>query len=1333
MQLSQISVQKFISKLAIVVVATYTVIIAISLLLTLILYFGINVYKTKIEYLIHQKTGYNLTIANIDISISDTMAPKITLNGTKLTNPQDSKQMFEIKHLVIIPSYSSLWTLTPIFSKINIDGADLNFERLDDASILLNGFKINNTKNNTNNHHKSKSKFDIEDILLKQKQIKLSHININYIDNKSNLPKLSLYNLATTLEKNYANKYSLTLSIGSSIDKEDSAINGTLTWSGAKLSNFESLEEAKLVVATTESTVIDAQIKNNKLQFFYANFNIKNLNYIMSHHQNLINFPQLGGGVKVSLINNDHYTFEANNLTVLTDKGYVLDNKNVTGNYTINKQGSLRILDTDLSMFNNLTPIFPIAKKLFISGTIEIVKLSWLGNIAHPTNFNIAANFTHLGIKSNDEHIPSIDNISGNLSLTKESGTLNLSLRNSTLLYPKIFFVPYKINSLTTKLNWNINSDKSFKVDLGKTIIDEADFKGNVEGEFSYTESSKVFLYLTAHIDKILTSKVGGFLPIVIGMPVHKWLNAGLIGGYGKNANLLLSGYLSDFPFTNGKGKFYIDADVDHAKLNYVDTWPPLEDIMGKFQIRNQKIIIKANSAKISGNNIESAIVIIPDMTASDEVYLTADGIASGSTSKFMNYLSQTPVNEIIAHIPDRVTTSGNGKVAIHLMVPFSDPSHTKVDGSYDFSNNSLEFNDLPIPALINTNGTLYFSEHGIKIDAINTKTLSSKAKIAAVTDKTGIMHFSVYSPNLDYFKLGGFYLPFISSVFMGNSPTNINFDIAKKGIIKISATSNLQGVKILAPSPIGKDSTTISSMKFNLESSINGININFDYANSLYGNVLLNSHGKLKNTLISVGSSKLPIKTSNQPKILIAMNTKYIDTESWIKAVLTIIKPSKESAVEVTKHSAYSSNPENSSNIFPIEVILNTPNLMLGSTNYQQANSDILVSKNQILFNLNNTFADGWGRFVMQTKNLNIILNKFNLRKSTASKNPSRKPEATINQFANLNQIDTLIDNASSVGAKNLKALVESISNQTMSVPNVNLTINNFYYENIRLASANIKLKPQGSDLIIESSQITGKDIRVDFNGANYCLACKPDKSFVEILANIKIKDLGNVLDGFGYGAVVENGRGTIKTTLQWNGKLRDFNLDHTIAAVKVDLSHGNLPKVNTGGIFGEIIGILNLQTLTNFIRFDFSKYFSNGFYFDSLKITAYLLNNILTIKSLYMTGSLATIQSYGTINIGDETIDTYMHITPKLGTSFAIGAGAATLNPVAGPIVGVAVYAGEWALGDPLNKLFSFGFHITGSLKNPTITKTKISDQALNNLNSALGLSTSEISNIK
>ena len=300
-----------------------------------------------------------------------------------------------------------------------------------------------------------------------------------------------------------------------------------------------------------------------------------------------------------------------------------------------------------------------------------------------------------------------------------------------------------------------------------------------------------------------------------------------------------------------------------------------------------------------------------------------------------------------------------------------------------------------------------------------------------------------------------------------------------------------------------------------------------------------------------------------------------------------------------------------------------------------------------------------------------------------------------------------------------------EAFQDVALSFPNVNLVANDFFIENIRLASAKVKLRPENNDLIIESGEINGNSTLINFHGANYCIQCSANKTYVELNTDLKISNLGHMLDQFGYGTVVESGSGTASATLQWNGKLQDFKLEHTIASIKVDLKNGNFLKVSTGGIFGEILGIINLQSFSNLISLDSSQSVSNGFYFNTLKIRAYLLNNNITIKSFLMSGPLATVQSYGTINLTNETIDMYMNIIPKLGTSFAIGAGAATLNPVAGPIVGVAVYAGEWALGEPLNKLFSFGFHITGALKNPTLTSTKISAQALNNLNAAIGIS--------
>ena len=43
--------------------------------------------------------------------------------------------------------------------------------------------------------------------------------------------------------------------------------------------------------------------------------------------------------------------------------------------------------------------------------------------------------------------------------------------------------------------------------------------------------------------------------------------------------------------------------------------------------------------------------------------------------------------------------------------------------------------------------------------------------------------------------------------------------------------------------------------------------------------------------------------------------------------------------------------------------------------------------------------------------------------------------------------------------------------------------------------------------------------------------------------------------------------------------------------------------------------------------------------------------------------------------------------------------------------------------ALGDPQNKLFTFGYHVTGSLKKPKVVRTQVTEQIVKNVNATVG----------
>ncbi|MCX8514876.1 MAG: hypothetical protein ORN24_04850, partial [Burkholderiales bacterium] len=283
-----------------------------------------------------------------------------------------------------------------------------------------------------------------------------------------------------------------------------------------------------------------------------------------------------------------------------------------------------------------------------------------------------------------------------------------------------------------------------------------------------------------------------------------------------------------------------------------------------------------------------------------------------------------------------------------------------------------------------------------------------------------------------------------------------------------------------------------------------------------------------------------------------------------------------------------------------------------------------------------------------------------------------------------------------------------------------INISIQNLFYENIKLATAKVILINSGNNLIIESGNIIGNTTNTTFSGVNYCIECGPDKAFVNLDINMQLNDIGKMVTSLGYPNLVAGGTGKLNANLQWNGKIQNFSLANTIGSINANFKDGKLLKVRTGNFLGEIIGLINLQTITSLAHLDFTHAVSNGFYFYLLKFNAYIFNNVLNIKSLYMSGPLANVYLYGTININNEAIDAYMSIVPKVSAGIAVGAAAATLNP----LVGIAVYIAEWVLDQPFNKLLSFSYHLTGNLKHVNLTKVNISQQIINNINSTLTL---------
>ncbi|MDP1634159.1 MAG: AsmA-like C-terminal region-containing protein, partial [Gallionellaceae bacterium] len=111
----------------------------------------------------------------------------------------------------------------------------------------------------------------------------------------------------------------------------------------------------------------------------------------------------------------------------------------------------------------------------------------------------------------------------------------------------------------------------------------------------------------------------------------------------------------------------------------------------------------------------------------------------------------------------------------------------------------------------------------------------------------------------------------------------------------------------------------------------------------------------------------------------------------------------------------------------------------------------------------------------------------------------------------------------------------------------------------------------------------------------------------------------------------------------------------------------------------------------------------------FDNISGSALIKNGVLDTRDLHLNGSSAKVTMKGSVDLNHETQDLRVRILPTLGDSVSlIGAFAA------GPVVGIGTLLVNKALGDPLDKLVSFEYNVSGTWDNPNVEKLEARKQA-------------------
>ena len=194
-----------------------------------------------------------------------------------------------------------------------------------------------------------------------------------------------------------------------------------------------------------------------------------------------------------------------------------------------------------------------------------------------------------------------------------------------------------------------------------------------------------------------------------------------------------------------------------------------------------------------------------------------------------------------------------------------------------------------------------------------------------------------------------------------------------------------------------------------------------------------------------------------------------------------------------------------------------------------------------------------------------------------------------------------------------------------------------------------------------------------------------------------------------FGTEIPLENQQTNIELDLDWPGRPDDFSMREVSGTVSLRLDDGIILEQNSTAQVFRVFNLLNADTLWRRLQLDFSDLYERGVAFDAISGKARITNGLVTMNpELQIVGPSGAFKLSGTTDLSEETLDMRLVVVLPLTQNLPLAA----LLMGAGAPIGGALFVLDKVLGDPLSKLTSATYSVTGTWDNPEVDLRRVFD---------------------
>ena len=847
--------------------------------------------------------------------------------------------------------------------------------------------------------------------------------------------------------------------------------------------------------------------------------------------------------------------------------------------------------------------------------------------------------------------LPGVQHLAGTLSGSAEDGRLTAEVTQATMPYKTVFRAPLEIKKGVATLNWLNNSD-GFQLDGRQLDIEATGLRAR--GDFRYLKPNhdEPWLGILAGISTNDAGQAWRYFPEnLMGKALVDYLSGAIQGGQVDNATLVYGGNPHLFPYKHNEGQFEVLVPLHNAVYAFQPGWPALKNFDIELDFLNDGLFMKSDEVSLGGVQARNLAAAIPDY---QKEKLLIDADINGPGKEVGPYFNETPLKDSLGATLDELQLDGDVSARLHLDIPL-DGEITTAKGEVRLRDNSLFIKPLN-STLHNLNGNFSFVNGNLQSEPLTASWFNQPLNVNFSTTEGKKAYEVAIDMNANWQPARTGVLPkqvndALSGSVAWNGKVGIELPYNAGARYNVDIKGDLKNLASQLPSPLNKPAGQSLPVKLNVTGNLRSFDLTGAAGSDNHFNSrwLLNQKLTLDRAIWASESQTIPPLPAQSG---VELNLPPLDGAQWLGLFQQGVASNVSSATA-----------------FPETITLRTPALTLGG---QQWNNVSLETQP----------VAGGTKVDVQGREIAAALTMADNRPWTAA-------------------IRYLYYNPTPVTS-------EPLSPKALLTGKTRIDFSGWPDLQLRCAECWLWGQKYGrieGDFIIKGDTLSLANGLVDSGFARLTAdgewVNRSGAERTSIKGKLRANKIDSATEFFGVTTPMRDASVDADYDLHWRDTPWKPDVASLNGVLHTHLGKGQIADVSTGRA-GQLLRLLSFDALLRKLRFDFSDTFNEGFYFDSIRSTAWIKDGVLHTDDTLVDGLEADIAMKGSVNLVRRELDVEAVVAPEISATVGVAAAFAV-----NPIVGAAVFAASKVLGPLWSKVSILRYHISGPMDKPQINE--------------------------